>query len=122
MAMKRNPCRALVQAGVNLRPLLRDVSLAFDEIFSPDKSPSFVAGAEYWARGAVALRLGYNGREAQEGSGLTLGLGFRAWDLEVDYSFIGYGDLGETHHVGLTYRFGRLAEKHYELGLVSMQK
>lgn len=110
-----------VQAGIHLSPFIEGFSLALDEIFSPDKSPSFVAGAEYWARGAVALRLGFNGREAQEGSGLTLGLGFRAWDLEVDYSFIGYGALGETHHVGLTYRFGRLAEKHYELGLVSMR-
>lgn len=110
------------QAGLTLCPWIEGASLSLDELISPNKSPSFVAGAEYWARGAVALRVGFNGREAREGSGLTMGLGFRAWDMEVDYSFIGYGALGETHHVGLTYRFGRLSEKQYELGLVSLQK
>lgn len=119
---KTEPLPRTIQAGLNLCPFIEGASLSLDEIFSPTQSPSFVAGAEYWARGAVALRLGYNGLTAREGSGLTMGLGFRAWDLEVDYSFIGYGDLGETHHVGLTYRFGQLAEKHYALGLVSLQK
>ena len=116
------PLPKLVQAGVNLRPFFESVSVSIDGLLSPDKPTALVMGAEYWARGAVALRLGYNGREAKEGSGLTLGFGFRAWDMEVDYGFVGYGDLGESHHVGLTYRFGRLAEKQYELGLTRLQK
>lgn len=116
------PLPQTVQAGVNFRPFLEGASVSLDGLFAPAKPTVLLLGAEYWARGTVALRLGYNGRGAKEGSGLTLGFGFRAWDMEADYGFVGYGDLGESHHVGLTYRFGRLAEKHYDLGLMSLQK
>lgn len=51
-----------------------------------------------------------------------MGFGFRAWDLQVDYGYVGFGALGETHHLGLTYRFGSVAEKHYERGLASLQQ
>ncbi len=110
------------QAGVNFRPFFEGASVSVDGVFSPNKPTTVVLGTEYWARGAVALRLGYNGRETLDGTGLTMGFGFRAWDMDVDYSFVGDGDLGESHHIGLTYRFGRLSEKHYALGLVSLQK
>lgn len=116
------PLPKTVQVGANFRPFLEGASVSVDGLVAPAKPLVLLLGAEYWARGTVALRCGYNGREAKEGSGLTLGFGFRAWDMEVDYSFIGYGDLGESHHVGLTYRFGRLAEKQYDLGLMSLQK
>ncbi|MBK8575925.1 MAG: hypothetical protein IPN90_09700 [Elusimicrobia bacterium] len=111
-----------VQAGVNLRPFFEGMSLSVDGQKSPGEPISILAGAEYWARGAVALRLGYNGRTAKEGSGVSMGFGFRAWDLDVDYAFIDFGSLGETHHVGLTYRFGSVAEQFYERGLVSLQR
>lgn len=109
------------QAGVNVRPFFEGASVSIDGLFSPQKPTVLLVGAEYWARGAVALRLGYNGRKTKEGSGLTLGLGFRAWDVEVNYSFVGEGDLGETHQVGVTYRFGGWSEKHYRQGMVSLQ-
>ena len=116
------PLPQTVQAGLNLHPFFDALSVSVDGIYGPGKPFVFVAGAEFWARGAVALRAGYNGREAKEGTGVSLGFGFRAWDLEVDYAFVGLGDLGETHHMGLTFRFGSLAEKHYARGLENLQK
>ncbi|MBP9699116.1 MAG: PorV/PorQ family protein [Elusimicrobia bacterium] len=116
------PLPQTVQAGLNLHPFFDALSVSVDGIYGPRKPFVFVAGAEYWARGAVALRVGYNGREAKEGAGVSLGFGFRAWDLEVDYAYVGLGELGETHHMGLTFRFGSLAEKHYARGLENLQR
>lgn len=112
----------LVQGGVTFRPFFEGASLSVDGRWRTDQSPVLLIGAEYWARGAVAFRAGYNGRESEEGSGVTLGFGFRAWDLQVDYAYVGAGDLGETHHMGLTFRFGSLAEKHYARGLENLQR
>jgi hypothetical protein len=111
-----------VQAGANLRPFFEGLSVSVDSLLSEEKRVDVLAGVEYWAKGAVAFRLGYNGRQAREGSGATLGFGFRAWDVEIDYGYAGFGALGETHHVGVTYRFGSLAERHYDCGLASLQR
>lgn len=134
---REGPCRSLtlggafhnwgkgphtLQAGFNARPFFESLSLSVDGQKTPGESVSLLAGGEYWARGAVALRLGYNARTAKEGSGVSFGFGFRAWDFDVDYAFIDFGALGETHHMGLTYRFGSVAEKYYERGLVSLQR
>ncbi|MBL8023277.1 MAG: PorV/PorQ family protein [Elusimicrobia bacterium] len=110
-----------LQAGVNFRPFFEGLSVSVDGLFPAGQSPSLVAGVEYWARDAAAFRVGFNGREAREGSGVTLGLGFRAWDLDVDYGYVPLGALGEIHHLGITYRFGNMAEKHYARGVVSLQ-
>lgn len=112
----------LVQGGVTLRPFLEGASLSVDGQWRRGQSPVLLLGAEYWARGAVAVRAGYNGGESKEGTGVTLGFGFRAWDVGVDYAYVGHGDLGETHHMGLTFRFGSLAEKHYARGLENLQR
>jgi hypothetical protein len=117
----RDPLPRQVQAGVNFRPFFEGLSVSVDGLFPNGKPASLVAGMEYWARNVAAFRLGFNGNEAREGSGLTLGLGFRAWEMEVDYGFVSFGSLGEVHHMGLTYRFGNLAEKHYDRGVVSLQ-
>ncbi|MBL0057739.1 MAG: tetratricopeptide repeat protein [Elusimicrobia bacterium] len=113
--------RAL-QAGVNLRPFFEGLSVSADTVLTGDDPAIWLAGLEYWAKGVVAFRLGYNGREAREGSGVTMGFGFRVLDLQVDYGYVGFGALGETHHLGLTYRFGSVAERHYERGLASLQQ
>lgn len=110
------------QVGGTLRPFFEGLTVSVDGEQSGSAPISLRTGIEYWARSAVAFRLGYNGREAREGNGVTLGFGFRAWDFEVDYGYSGFGALGESHHMGLVYRFGSLAEKFYERGLHSLQQ
>lgn len=111
-----------VQAGATVRPPIEGWTVSVDALLSPDQSPSVLAGMEYWARGAVAFRLGYNGGEAREGSGATVGFGFRAWNIGIDYAFVGWGGLGDAHHLGLTYRFGRPAEAYYQRGRACFQR
>lgn len=73
------------------------------------------AGFEFAAWPTVAFRLGYAGSLAPE-SRWSYGMGFRVGELGVDYTFLPLGNLGDTHHLGLSWHFGRLLEKHLERG------
>ncbi|OGR65077.1 MAG: hypothetical protein A2X31_07935 [Elusimicrobia bacterium GWB2_63_22] len=56
---------------------------------------------------AFYLRAGYRtGRGANSGPGLSAGLGFRNGDLRLDYSFVPYGDLGDSHRITVAVGFG----------------
>ncbi len=67
-------------------------------------------GGEYWlADRKLALRLGYKyGYDTSSlGSivGLAAGLGFRIWGAGVDYAFVPFGDLGNTHRASFSMKF-----------------
>jgi hypothetical protein len=52
-------------------------------------------------------RLGYkSGRSKNAGPGISAGVGFRSGNFQVDYAFSPFGDLGNTHRVSVTARFG----------------
>lgn len=75
-----------------------------------------LAGLELASGGSVFIRCGYAaGRSA--GGPMTYGAGFHAGDLKIDYAFAPLGDLGDTHHVAFTWRFGHMDEAYYEKGL-----
>ncbi len=62
-------------------------------------------GVEYWPIEMLAVRAGYQiGRDSKAG-GLGVGLGFRHSNMSVDYAFVPFGNLGDTHRVSLGLRF-----------------
>ncbi len=61
-------------------------------------------GAELTVAEMLALRAGYDA-SLQVDQGFTVGAGFRASGLQLDYAFIPFGDFGNNHRVGLNYRF-----------------
>lgn len=62
-------------------------------------------GVEYVALERLALRLGYSGRN-QAGSGLAMGFGIALPGASVDYAFVPFGDLGDSHRLSLLLRWG----------------
>jgi fibronectin type 3 domain-containing protein len=61
-------------------------------------------GLEYWLLDSLALRGGYQfGYSVQ---GLTAGAGFKWHEIGLDYAFVPYAALGNTHRISLTYAFG----------------
>ncbi|MFQ3675883.1 MAG: PorV/PorQ family protein [Endomicrobiia bacterium] len=66
-------------------------------------------GGEFFPIKQLALRLGYRyGYDtASLGSivGLGVGLGFRIWNFGLDYAFVPFGELGDTHRVSFTIKF-----------------
>ncbi len=109
------------QAGASWQAFDGGLTINTDALWTDGES-SLLTGVEYWARGAVAFRAGYDGRPAKDGAGVTAGLGFRAWDLVFDYAYTAYGDLGDAHHLTLSYRFGSVAQAHYERGMAAMRR
>ena len=84
------------------------------EVADPKGASVFGAlGMEKWIgspyeRG-LALRAGYNTRSTGDLSGLTglsLGLGFALNAVMLDYAFVPFGELGYTHRISLSLRFG----------------
>ena len=74
----------------------------------------FNIGAEYLPIKFLALRSGINTRNETD-TGITAGIGFNYSSCNLDYAYSPYGDLGDTHKIALTYRFGENKEKAVEV-------
>ncbi|MBM3328752.1 MAG: hypothetical protein FJY67_04645 [Calditrichaeota bacterium] len=98
--------RAGIAARLDLPPLeavltpLADVVYRFDLAGGSDAA-SLHYGAEYLVRDIVALRVG------SDDGRLTLGGGLALSAVAIDYGFIGHDDLGDSHRISLTARWGR---------------
>ena len=57
-------------------------------------------GLEYLIRDAIGLRIGSDNGE------LTFGGGLNLKPVSIDYAFIGHDELGETHRISITARWG----------------
>lgn len=86
-----------------------DVNKTLSDVFK------FNLGLEVWAFQSLALRAGYQMSEggqdlANTDSGtpadMTMGLGLKLGSAQVDYAFVPMGELGVTHRVSLSWRFG----------------
>lgn len=81
--------------------------------FPNDGSAWLAAGGEYAyeLKGAWTLfgRAGYNtaATDTEGVNGITAGFGLAKNNLNFDYAFRTMGLLGSTHHLGLTYRWGK---------------
>ena len=66
-------------------------------------------GVEFVLMNTLALRAGYNGRIGA-GPGLTAGAGITEKQFSVDYAFVPVGDLGSTHRLSVSWRWGAMPE------------
>lgn len=78
--------------------LLNNVNIVCDLNLPNDNTGEYHIGAETWLKGMLALRAGYRG--APEG-GITAGMGINWKRWGVDYAFVPYGELGNTHRLSL---------------------
>jgi hypothetical protein len=58
----------------------------------------------------MSLRLGFGTRN-DAGPGITAGVGWALRDFDLDYAFVPYGDLGVSHRLSVTWRFGEDARE-----------
>ncbi|OGS43922.1 MAG: hypothetical protein A2539_03545 [Elusimicrobia bacterium RIFOXYD2_FULL_34_15] len=84
--------------------VLKDLTFACDlDEYVIDKKLYASIGAEYWIKDIMALRSGYKFGYDTESLGnivgLGVGAGFRIWGLSLDYAFVPFGDLGDTHRI-----------------------
>lgn len=82
------------------------ITIAMDINFPADSSPSIRIGGEYTFANGISIRSGYRtGTGFDFPSGLCGGLGYDSNEYRIDYAFVPYGSLGNTHRVSLTVRF-----------------
>jgi len=92
----------ILRAGAALKVL--SSTLSFDAVFPNDNDSYYAAGIEYPLSSFFTLRAGYRtGKDA--GEGYSAGLGFNLSSVSLDYAYVPYGDLGNSHRVSLGMRF-----------------
>ncbi|MBU1078614.1 MAG: PorV/PorQ family protein, partial [Spirochaetes bacterium] len=93
---------------------LKDINLTLDLLVPTDADVGVRYGTEMWwynLPGGLDASLRFGLKMPQDlgaASGITAGAGLRIFQVEVDYALVNFGDLGTTHRIGLTYKFGKI--------------
>lgn len=83
----------------------RNKLLLTGDITKPqDNDTRINLGAEYPMSKILTLRIGYNSKNDLD-LGFSFGAGFKLNTLHIDYAFIPYGKLDDTHRFSITKRF-----------------
>jgi len=86
--------------------LIENMEVGLDVNIPTDNEVDVRMGSEYWVASTIALRAGYKtNQEEHTGIGISAGLGFRYKNYQIDYSFLPFGNLGNTHRISLNVRF-----------------
>jgi len=99
-----------VSVGLAARPL-GNALIVLAELNKPvDGSYGGHFGLEWALCDILTLRAGYD--TANEfGTGITCGLGIKVSDWMLDYAYVPYSDLGETHRVGIQVSIGTIKQE-----------
>ncbi|MEA1963686.1 MAG: PorV/PorQ family protein [Candidatus Aerophobetes bacterium] len=82
----------------------KTLNFALDVAKPQDNDIYYCLGAEWWVGKALALRAGYKTNQ-DIGEGITAGITLRMGKNNIDYAYVPYGDLGNTHRISLTLKF-----------------
>lgn len=98
--------------------LKQNLIFALDSVAPIDEDISINVGGEYIFSGIkkfpISCRIGYRTATAanlDSLSGLCGGIGFILHGINVDYAWVPYGDLGDTHRISLGMKFANMTEK-----------
>ncbi|HUO57638.1 MAG TPA: tetratricopeptide repeat protein [bacterium] len=76
----------------------------------PGANQYLQAGLEYSVESRFFFRAGYQlplqNNQIQGLTGLTVGAGFALSEIQLDYAYLPYGEMGTSHRITLGYRFG----------------
>lgn len=100
----------ILRAGVSYT-YLKNYTLAAEAVKAGFSGATAAVGAEARLNTGPGeyffLRAGYRtGRSSYAGSGATAGAGVSGGAFRLDYAYAPYGELGDTHRVTLSFRFG----------------
>jgi len=95
--------------GAAYKLLDNALTFAVDANIPSDNDVNVGMGADYRVMGMFDLRVGYRytagGNDLGIASGLRAGVGFGIGKYRLDYAFVPYGELGQTHRVSLLASF-----------------
>lgn len=108
---EENDLPSLFSVGISRSFMEEKVLLAADAAKYNDSDMALRMGVDYRVASMLSLRGGYEaGRSLDVGgmTGLCAGMGFHFGNINLDYAFRPFGDLGDTHRVSLQIKFNRL--------------
>lgn len=96
--------------GSSATVMNKSLTVALDAIKPNDSALSIAGGVEYKPVSMITFRGGYklqtsNSVKADNSTGLTAGLGVNVGAFILDYAFVPFGDLGNTHRFSLLVKF-----------------
>lgn len=92
--------------GTVIKLIGGNLNLALDLTISSDDEIFINTGGEYRLLNFIFMRVGYRAKQALD-TGLRCGLGITGKNVFLDYSYVPYEELGETHRFSLSMRFGK---------------
>lgn len=93
-----------LKAGASVKLLDEHLLMALEANKPIDNKVNLRFGLEYWLIDAFALRAGYR-TDLDVGSGFSGGVGLKVLNYQIDYGFVPYGKLGDTHRISLSMEF-----------------
>lgn len=81
-------------------------ALSLDMMKGRNEDAAYKLGGEILIKGAVPLRAGVTTAN-DDGPGISLGTGYASENIDFDYAFVPFKDLGDTHRFSLTFRWGK---------------
>lgn len=106
-----DPLPFTVKGGAAYKLFSKKLALAADvDWLAVDQRAYLSLGAEYWMHKIMAVRAGYQfGRQQDQLDnrlvGLGVGLGLKTERFGLDYAFVPFGNLGDTHRMTVGIRF-----------------
>ncbi|MFA4906625.1 MAG: PorV/PorQ family protein, partial [Candidatus Margulisiibacteriota bacterium] len=100
-----------IRLGLSFRAT-KSFTAALDFVMPRNNRNSLNLGFEYWFQ-QIALRAGYRSYSAL-GTNFSVGVALKTPSFQVDYAYVPYGDIGNTHRLSLTLRFGLSEEEIYD--------
>lgn len=99
-----------LRLGIGYRMFNNQLLVAVDmDDFIYDERITEQVGVEYTYKRAISLRGGYKmGMDASSLGGLagfSAGVGFNIWGIQLDYAFVPYGELTDTHRITIATKF-----------------
>jgi len=92
--------------GTAYKVKVQPITLTCDLTKPIDNDWKINVGIEVWFKKLIALRGGFNSQLFKDlGAGITCGFGFSLKPYQIDYVFVPYDELGNTHRISITFRF-----------------
>ncbi|MDI6751301.1 MAG: PorV/PorQ family protein [bacterium] len=97
-----------LKLGAVYKLMDEDAKLLLDLVKPLDNDWKVCLGTEWQINRNLALRGGYNSQLFRDlGIGVSLGAGLKLGTFGLDYAYVPYNELGDTHRLSFTTHFGR---------------
>lgn len=93
-----------LKGGIAVKLLDEHLLVAVDGNKPIDNELNLRLGFEYWLLDTFALRAGYR-TGIDMGSGFAGGIGLKVMNYQLDYGFVPYSEIGDSHRISMSMKF-----------------